>query len=71
MDILEKLRDYASQHQLSTLIWNIYQVTGWLDYVGGMPNGKQRQANLHALYERAQQYEDNGFQGLFQFYSLY
>lgn len=67
MDILEKLRDYASQHQLSTLIWNIYQVTGWLDYVGGMPNGKQRQANLHALYERAQQYEDNGFQGLFQF----
>lgn len=67
MNVLNKLRDYASQNQLSNLIWEIYQTTGWLDYVGGMPNGKQRQANLHALYERAQQYEDNGFQGLFQF----
>lgn len=38
-----------------------------LDYVGGMPAGRQRQANLHALYERATAYEENGFKGLFQF----
>lgn len=67
MTVLNDLRDFASHESLSTLIWHIYQVTGWLDYVGGMPNGQQRQANLHALYDRAQIYEDNGFQGLFQF----
>ncbi len=32
-----------------------------------MPAGRQRQANLHALYERATAYEENGFKGLFQF----
>ncbi|MCE2137898.1 hypothetical protein GRC92_12860, partial [Streptococcus thermophilus] len=40
---------------------------GFLDYVGGMPAGKQRQANLHALYERAYTYEQGSFKGLFQF----
>lgn len=57
----------ARQQQLATLIWQIYQTTGFLDYVGGMPAGAQRQANLHALYERAADYESNGFKGLFQF----
>jgi len=32
-----------------------------------MPAGEQRQANLHALYERAQSYEKSSFKGLFQF----
>ena len=49
------------------LIWEIYQQTGYLDYVGGMPGGYQRQTNLHALYERAADYEKNGFKGLFRF----
>ncbi|KJW12758.1 helicase-exonuclease AddAB subunit AddA [Levilactobacillus spicheri] len=67
---LEQLRDFrnvAQQNELVTLIWRIYQETGFLDYVGGMPAGEQRQANLHALYERAQSYEHSSFKGLFQF----
>ena len=64
---LTEFRDLARRNQIVTLIWQIYERTGFLDYVGGMPAGKQRQANLHALYERAYTYEQGSFKGLFQF----
>ncbi|WP_048000353.1 helicase-exonuclease AddAB subunit AddA [Lactiplantibacillus herbarum] len=64
---LTTFRDLARRNQIVTLIWRIYETTGFLDYVGGMPAGKQRQANLHALYERAYAYEQGSFKGLFQF----
>ncbi|WP_125583220.1 helicase-exonuclease AddAB subunit AddA [Levilactobacillus cerevisiae] len=67
LEQLQTFRDVAQQNELVTLIWRIYQDTGFLDYVGGMPAGSQRQANLHALYERAQSYEKSSFKGLFQF----
>ena len=35
-----------------------------------MPGGDLRQANLKALYDRAQQYEDAGFRGLFRYLQL-
>ncbi|MGY3750463.1 helicase-exonuclease AddAB subunit AddA [Vagococcus acidifermentans] len=60
-------RELSRREELVTLIWRIYQDTGFLDYVGGLPSGKQRQANLHALYERAASYEESSFKGLFQF----
>ncbi|MFK4565788.1 helicase-exonuclease AddAB subunit AddA [Enterococcus sp. UD-01] len=64
---LEKWREMARRNQLDTLIWTIYQDTAYLDYVGGLPAGKQRQANLYALMERASSYEKTSFRGLFQF----
>ena len=64
---LTSWRELARREKLVTLIWQIYQDTGLLDYVGGMPSGKQRQANLHALYDRATAYEEMNFKGLFQF----
>jgi len=67
LEQLQEFRDIAQQDELVTLIWRIYQETGFLDYVGGMPAGEQRQANLHALYERAKSYEQSSFKGLFQF----
>ncbi|WP_137626543.1 helicase-exonuclease AddAB subunit AddA [Lactiplantibacillus pingfangensis] len=67
MSQLTEFRDLARRNQLVTLIWRIYDRTGFLDYVGGMPAGKQRQANLNALYERAHTYEAGSFKGLFQF----
>lgn len=66
-DWLEQWREIARRNQLSTLIWQIYQDTAYLDYVGGMPAGKQRQANLFALVDRAASYEQTSFRGLFQF----
>lgn len=66
-DDLTTFRVQSKRSELATLIWNIYTTTGFLDFVGGMPGGSQRQANLHALYERATTYEETSFKGLFQF----
>lgn len=64
---LELWRENAKQGALADLIWGIYRTTGFFDFVGGMPGGVQRQANLRALYDRARQYEATSFRGLFRF----
>ncbi|MFJ7976046.1 helicase-exonuclease AddAB subunit AddA [Peribacillus sp. NPDC096379] len=64
---LTKWRKMAQQVSLSDLIWQLYGETRFYDFVGGMPGGKQRQANLRALYDRARQYETSSFRGLFRF----
>lgn len=67
LDQLTAFRQTAQQQSLVDLIWQIYDMTGYLDYVGAMPGGHQRQANLHALYQRAHSYEQSSFKGLYQF----
>ncbi|WP_371376009.1 helicase-exonuclease AddAB subunit AddA [Sporomusa aerivorans] len=64
---LETWRNLARRKGVSELIWRIYHDTGYYDYVGGMPGGVLRQANLRALYDRARQYESTDFRGLFRF----
>jgi ATP-dependent helicase/nuclease subunit A len=64
---LEHWRTQSKRKSLVELIWMIYEDTGFLHYVGGMSSGRQRKANLHALYERAASYEKTSFKGLFQF----
>ena len=52
--IYEYLVNGVSLHAqaLADLIWQLYRETKFYDFVGGMPGGKQRQANLRALYDR-------------------
>lgn len=64
---LDTWRKRARQGSLSELIWQIYRETGYYDFVGGIPGGRQRQANLRALYDRARTYESTSFRGLFRF----
>ncbi|RBW69218.1 helicase-exonuclease AddAB subunit AddA [Bacillus taeanensis] len=66
-DRLDSWRTKARQGALSDLIWHLYQETNYYDFVAGLPGGKQRQANLRALYDRARQYEETSFRGLFRF----
>ncbi len=66
-DLLKNWRSLARQGSLSELIWLLYRDTHFYDFVGGLPGGKQRQANLRALYDRARQYEQTSFRGLFRF----
>ncbi|MGE5587052.1 MAG: UvrD-helicase domain-containing protein [Clostridia bacterium] len=76
-DLLERIRRFlgdlgrwrtlARRVPLSALIWHLYRETRYLDYVGGMPGGVQRQANLRALHERARQFDRFARQGLFRF----
>lgn len=65
--LLHTWRDLARKGPVSDLIWQLYRDTHFFDFVGGMPGGKQRQANLRALYDRARQYEATSFRGLFRF----
>lgn len=67
VDSLHLWRTWARQGSLSDLIQNLYKETGYYIYVGGMPGGAQRQANLRALYDRARQYEATAHRGLFRF----
>ena len=53
--------------ELDELIWLIYTETNFYHYVGLMPNGALRQANLKMLFEKAKQYEDASFKGLYNF----
>lgn len=52
---------------VAELIWSIYNDTGFYNYVGLMPNGALRQANLKMLFERAKEYEKTSFKGLYNF----
>lgn len=65
---LNNWRNLAGEGELSSLIWSIYRDTGYLDWVGGLPGGTQRQGNLRALHDRARQYEmATSSRGLFTF----
>lgn len=67
---LERLNSWREENDylsLAQLIWRIYTETGFYNYVGLMPNGTIRQANLKMLFERAKEYEKSCFRGLFNF----
>lgn len=64
---LANWRTNARRGALSELVWNLYRDTNFYDFVGGLPGGNQRQANLRALFDRARQYEATSFRGLFRF----
>lgn len=65
--LFEEWRNLARRGSLSELIWQVYSDTHYYEIVGAMPNGKQRQANLRALHDRAVDYEKTSFRGLFRF----
>lgn len=64
---LETWRKEQEYLALDELIWKIYSDTGYYNYVGLMPNGILRQANLKILFERAKKYETASFKGLYNF----
>ena len=67
LEDLNKWQNESDYLSLAELIWNIYVDTGFYNYVGLMPNGSLRQANLKMLFERAKEYEKTSFKGLFNF----
>ncbi|MBD3917948.1 helicase-exonuclease AddAB subunit AddA [Paenibacillus sp. PR3] len=64
---LEQWRETARQGSVTEMLAALYRETGYYDFVGGLPGGLQRQANLRALLDRARQYESTSFRGLFRF----
>ena len=64
---LDVWREKALHMPTDQLIWYLLYDTGYMSYVGAMPQGHQRQANLRILFERAKQYEETSYKGLFNF----
>lgn len=64
---LTEYRDKSSVESLYDLCWEIIYDSGYYDYVGTMPAGAQRQANLNVLLERAAGYGKSSYSGLFNF----
>ncbi len=64
---IDKWRIKQEYEPLDELIWEIYEDTGYYNYVSLMPNGNLRTANLKMLFERAKEYENASFKGLFNF----
>lgn len=69
-DFLDKLgrwRAFSRKNSLSDLIWDIYEITGYIEFVRGLNEGDERKANLYALYDRALQFDTFSQSGLFRF----
>ena len=64
---LDNWRTLARREKLASFIATVYRESGYADYVAGLPDGAQRQANLRALFSRARQFDRFSRQGLFRF----
>ncbi len=67
---LEQLDQWRERSRLMPVDEFIYQMlfeTGYYYYALSMPGGRQRQANLEALVNRARQFQDSSIKGLFNF----
>ena len=64
---LARFRELCKHMPIDEFIWHLYTDTGYYGYIGAMPAGIQRQANLRVLFQRARQFEETSYKGLFNF----
>jgi ATP-dependent helicase/nuclease subunit A len=64
---LDRWREKSLYLSTDELIWYLYNDTGYYSFAGAMPGGTARQANLRMLFDKARQYEESSFKGLFNF----
>ncbi|HBE9552369.1 helicase-exonuclease AddAB subunit AddA [Clostridioides difficile] len=64
---LKKFKEKSMYMSTDEFIWYLYTRTGYYAYVGALPGGSQRQANLKVLFERAKQFEETSLKGIFNF----
>ena len=67
LKLLEDLQAKQEYLKLDELLWEIYETTGYYNYVSLMPDGNIKTANLKMLFEKAQDYEAGSFKGLYNF----
>ena len=67
LNMLEEFKLANEYLPLNELIWKIYEDTGYLNIVTIQKNGELKSANLKMLFEKAKQYENVSFKGLFNF----
>ncbi len=66
-NLLNKFRNCVPYTNIHDLIWYILEETDYYNYVLAMPAGAKRRANIDMLIERAIQFENTSYKGLFNF----
>lgn len=69
-DVFQKLTEYRQMAQalpLEEFIWKLMWETGYYTYCGALPSGQQRQANLRALSDKAREFKETGYGGIYGF----
>ncbi|MEE1258211.1 MAG: helicase-exonuclease AddAB subunit AddA [Lachnospiraceae bacterium] len=64
---INKYRARVTYTPIKELIQQLIRETGYFAYIGAMPGGEQRHANVELLLERAGAFERTSFYGLFHF----
>lgn len=64
---ITKYRERVAYTPIKELIGQLLRETGYASYIGSMPGGEQRYANIELLLERAGMFEKTSFYGLFHF----
>lgn len=65
--LLQKLRRQSVYLPIHELIYQVYEDTGYYRMVSAMAAGETRRANLDMLVEKAVEYENTSYKGLFHF----
>jgi len=65
--MLEDFREKQEYLKLDEFIWYIYDRTGYYNYVSLLANANIKIANLKMLFEKAKDYEQSSFKGLYNF----
>ncbi len=66
-DQINEWSEKSRYSHLNDLIWEILMKTNYYNFVGTLPNGKVRQANLRLLMDKAYDFEQTSMRGLFKF----
>lgn len=64
---VEKWKNQSRFYKLDEFIWRLLIQTDYYYYAGTLSNGKQRQANLSMLVDKANEFEKSSISGLFNF----
>ncbi|MGN0317474.1 MAG: helicase-exonuclease AddAB subunit AddA [Lachnospira sp.] len=67
LDMLRGWRIKTDYLGVYDILWEIIYDTGYYDYVGMMPAGMRRRANLDILLEKSLAFEKTSYSGLFNF----
>lgn len=67
LDMIEEFRTKQEYLKLNELIWYIYERTDFYNFVSLTNNGEVKTANLRMLFEKAKDYEQGSFKGLYNF----
>ncbi len=64
---LERMRSLVPFCSVHELIWQLLDETGYETYVCALPGGERRRANIRLLIQKAMDYEQGSYRGLFNF----